>query len=330
MVRHAWHAAAAAALTLPLSACVFFLSPFPATLSQVVAKTDLSSVIPAADADSYQPCVLTPTGGDFVVLMKPNSSTDPCALVLDSDLHLIQSYTHSQLALSGGGGFAITDASGDAALGGVSFTTSALAQGLAPSGSLNGTRLSAPSFSSPNAGKNDVNFPYSGSTITYQQYSLWSSTPDSPTHTAQVDAAGNSYQVEGVYNVDDTPAAGSVVLVLSEQGDSSHVTFVRIPLYDLTTSATGFPKSPLLSNYTWKSYDSVPSSSIGFAGDCMVGYSENDRALNRYSLSNFDVIQSLPIGSSDYRLQYAYRPSGGYAVIYDPTARTLTKVANWW
>ncbi|HTO23810.1 MAG TPA: hypothetical protein VMQ10_15155 [Spirochaetia bacterium] len=329
MVTRVARIVAAAALVLPLTTCVFFLSPFPGTLSQVVAKADVSALIPAADADSYQPCVLTPTGGDYVVLVKQYSSADPCALVFDSSLNFIQSYTHSQLGISGGGAFAMTDASGNAAMGGAAFTASDLAQGAGASASSPLVQLSAPGFSSPNALKNDVNFPLNGSTITYQQFSSWISA-DSPPHTAQVDAAGNSYQVVGVYNVDDTPAAGAVVLVLSQQNNSSNVTFVRIPLYDLTASITNSLKSPLLSNYTWKNYDNVPASSIGFAGDCMVGYSESNRALNRYSLSNFEVIQSLPIGNSDYHLQYAYKPTGGYSVVYDPTARTLTKVANWW
>ena len=34
-------------LALPLSACIFVASVFPATLSQIVARADLSAVIPA-------------------------------------------------------------------------------------------------------------------------------------------------------------------------------------------------------------------------------------------------------------------------------------------
>ena len=342
MVRRVARIVAAAAFVLPLTTCVFFLSPFPGTLSQVVAKADVSSVIPASSANSYQPYVLTPLGGEFVVLMNRQTGVDPTIVVFDSTLNLVQAYTYSQIASWGwiGGSVAMVGADQNATLGSVAFSASELAQvNVNPSWTLNGTQLYAPSFSSPSAQKNEANFAFGGATpagptITYQQFQWWDSPADF-TFTVQVDAAGNNYQVQAVYNVDDTPTAGAVVLVLADPNNQSHITFVRVPLADVWAAvppAGSLPtlKSPLLSNYTWKSYYNVPASSIGFAGDCMVGYAEDSRSLNRYSLSSFDVIQSLPIGSSDYHLQYAYRPSGGYAVIYDPTARTLTKVANWW
>jgi len=334
MVKRLLRTLAAAALVLPLTACIFVLSPFPSTLSQVVAKADVSSVVPAANAGNYQPCVLTPTGGEFVVLMNRTMGMDPVAVILDSNLNLIQTYTNTQASgwSAGwtGGSVAMTDAAGRAAIGSVWFSAYYLGYvGAPPSGNLGSARLYAPSFPSPNAQTDDVNFNFTAGSISYQQYDwMWSSLIF--TRIVQVDTAGNSYQVQAVYNVDDTPSAGAVVMVLTEPTNSSHVTFVRIPLADLTGIPTASLKNPLLSYYTWKSYDSVPSSSIGFAGDCMVGYDQSSRTLNRYSLSTFDVIQSLPIGNSDYRLQYAYQPAGKYAVIYDPSARTITKVARWW
>jgi hypothetical protein len=36
------------------------------------------------------------------------------------------------------------------------------------------------------------------------------------------------------------------------------------------------------------------------------------------------------VGRSIDRLQYAYKMTGGYSVVYNERTRTLAKVANWW
>jgi hypothetical protein len=323
---------AAALLLLPLSACIFVLSPFPATLSQVVAKTDLSSLIPAGSGNGYRPFIVSPTGGEFVLLMSYGS--DPVVIVMDSNLAFIQSYTLGQLqtlytSYDPGGHLAMTNAEGNAEISNVAFSAMDLSSvGAGPSWVGNATLLS-PGFGSPTAQKDVIDFDAAaGNSLGYVIWP-WFYPPgtDIPCGVTLINASGGSYQVEAVFDVDDTPSAGEVVLVLSDNGNSSHVTLVAIPLYDILNGSVA---SPLLSNYASKTLSNIASSSIGFAGDCIVAYSQDSGSLKRYSLSTFEEISSLPVGEVSYRIQYAYNASGGYSVVYDPDARTITKVANWW
>ncbi len=329
MVRRLSRVVTGALLVLPLSACIFVLSPFPATLSQVVARSDLSTVVPAGQGQMYRPFIVTPTGGDFVILLSNAMSVDPVAVVLDSDLHLIQTYTSSQLSAWGftGGWLAITDAIGDAVIGSLRFSASELSTvGAAPTGGSIGTSLNSPGFGSPSNGTNEVNFTVAGNLLTYSRYSNWASLGTSSG--LQINAAGGSYWIEAVFNVDDTVGAGSVVLVLTEAGNSSNVTFVALPLVDVTLNTL---LSPLLSAYPSRSYTNLQASSIGFAGDSIVAYSYDAGLLNRYSPSTFDKISSLLVGRTGrHDPKYAYKATGGWSVVFDPESRTLDKVANWW
>ena len=337
MVRILTRLLATLALVLPLASCIFVLSVFPPTLSQVVARADLSGTIPAGAGSQYRVYVVTPTGGDFVILMNRNSSMDPAAVVMDSNLQLIQTYTAFQLNGWGitNGSTLMTDASGNVALRDHWFGASDLTTiNHNPSGTLGGAILFDPGFCSPYWQKNDVNFQMTGgNTLTYTQYQWWGLPPDFTSSPIQINGAGGNYRVAAVYNVDDTPSAGKVVLVLSEQNNSSNVTLVAIPLADVVHASPLLPTvaSPLLNNYPYKVLTNINSSSIGFAGDSLVAFSYDSHSLKRYSLTPpFNEIGSIPMGKSNDQLQYAYRMTGGYSVVYDEETRKLTKVANWW
>jgi hypothetical protein len=83
--------------------------------------------------------------------------------------------------------------------------------------------------------------------------------------------------------------------------------------------------------YPNASYNNVDSSSVVFAGDCLVAYSYDSRALVRYSLTPpFKEISQLPVGQNVHPLSYASKADGSYSVQFDQTTRVLTKVAKWW
>ncbi len=63
MVRNLVRLLVTAAVALSLASCFFALTAFPPTLTQVLARADLSSVIPAGAGSQYQPYIVTPTGG---------------------------------------------------------------------------------------------------------------------------------------------------------------------------------------------------------------------------------------------------------------------------
>ena len=321
-------------LILPLSACIFVMSVFPTTLSQVVARADLSAVIPANTGSQYQPFIVTPSGGEFVLLMRTNGGPDPVTIVMDSNLKVIQTYSLSQLngwGYDGIGYRPMLNAEGTVEFSNIAFSTGDLST-VNHNASFGGhPSVIGPGFGSPTGTANDINFTTgTGNTLSYAQWSWFYAPFEFNSNPAVVNATGGNYRVVAVYDVDDTPAAGEVVLVLSDQGNSSNVYFVAIPLVDIVTPP-GNVSSPLLSNYPYKTLSNVDAFSVGFAGDSLVAYSNDSNSFKRYSVTPpFNEIGNLSADKSKSQLQYAYKTTGGYYVVYDQSARTLTKVANWW
>jgi len=331
MVRTLARLLATVAILQPLTSCFLTLTAFPPTLSQVLARADLSSVIPAGAGSQYQAFIVTPTGGEFVILLNTSGSMDPGAIVLDSNLKTIETYTLAQLTAWGvtPGGTLLTDAAGNVAFNNKYFSAAELASGNNPGPSGVSAALNGPCFSSPAASSNNVDFQVSGGNLSYNQYnSAWGGpVPRGP---FQVSSTGANYQIVAVYDVDDTPSAGEVVLVLSDSGNSLYL--VAIPLLNILS---GGITPAILSNYPSTTLSNISNSSIGFAGDSLVAYSYNSNSLVRYSVKPpFNQISSLFIGNnsgnSNGNLQYVYKMTGGYSVVYDQAARKLTKVANWW
>jgi hypothetical protein len=254
---------------------------------------------------------------------------------MDSDLKLIQSYSLAQLTgwyalYDGNANFPMTNAEGNVEISNVAFSSGNLSTvGASPSYGPN-CPVKEPGFGTPNGGKEDFNFKVTGgNTLTYEQWNLFYAPFEFNSNPLFVNASGGNYQVVAVYDVDDTPTAGEVVLVLSDQNNSSNIYFVAIPLVDILHF--GNVASPLFGNYPYTSLRNVDASSIGFAGDSLVAYSQDSNSLKRYSTTPpFREIDSLSVGKSNSHLQYAYKMTGDYSVVYDEETRKLTKVANWW
>ncbi|MGA2481447.1 MAG: hypothetical protein ABSG63_22140, partial [Spirochaetia bacterium] len=317
---------------LPLSSCIFFFSAFSPLLTQVVARTDLSSVIPSGAAKDYAVYCVTayaPPQGEFVLLMNRNASVDPRVIVLDSSLNLIQTYTSAQL--NGWGAFSgstiMEEADQNIEIGNFGFSaTNLLTVGASPSWNANQS-VFGPSFSSPLRQKNVINFQVTGvNVLTYSQWQWWT-TNNFNAAVAIKSTADTQFQVDAVYNIEDSLSAGRVILVLGEQG-SSTMHIVALPLAAVCTN-TLLPA--LFDNYPHASYSNLDSSSVGFAGDCLVAYSYQDHALVRYSLTPpFGVLSTLPVGQGAHQITYAYKADGSYSVQLDQSTRMLTKVARWW
>ena len=74
----------------------------------------------------------------------------------------------------------------------------------------------------------------------------------------------------------------------------------------------------------------LESTSIGFASNCLVAYSEDSKTLNRYDLS-FNTIDKTTFGHPrDRQLLFSYRQQGGFFVTFDQSTLQLTKYATWW
>jgi hypothetical protein len=331
MVRTLARALAILFFVLPLASCIFFFSAFSPLLTQVVARTDLSSTIPAGAAKDYEAYCVTayaPPPGEFVLLMNRNASVDPRVIVMDADLHIIQSYTSAQL--SGWGAFSgsiiMEQADQNIEIGNFGFSATNLRSiGSNPSWNAN-QPVFGPSFSSPLRQKNDINFQVTGGNLlTYSQWQWWA-TNDFNASIAIKSTPDTQFQVVGVYNIEDSLSAGRVILVLGEQG-SSTMHIVALPLAAVCANSL---TPALFDNYPHASYANMDTSSVGFAGDSIVAYSYDERALVRYFLTPpFGVISKLPVGQ-ETQLTYGYKADGSYSVQLDQGTRMLTKVAKWW
>jgi hypothetical protein len=334
MVRIVARCVAVLALVFPLASCIFFASAFPPTLTQVVARTDLSTVIPEGSGSKYAVYGVSATAappGEFVLLMNRTFSGDPMVVVLDSSLNLIQTYALAQLDGWAVGSFSgnslMADAGGNVEIGKLGFSADDLrAVGGPPSNGNNNPPVSGPSYCSPMAQSNDINFQASGDTLTYEHYHPWW-TPSPHAPCAIKGTTGVQFEVAGVFNIADSPAGGSIILILREF-NSSTAYFIAIPGSDIFGDTV---QNPILSHYPSATVSNLDTSSIVFAGDSLVAYSYDSHALVRYQLTPpFGEISRLMVGQSLHPLTYASKADGSYSIQFDQTTRVLAKVAKWW
>ena len=269
MVRNLARFFMTAAIVLTLASCIFGMSVFPMNLTQVVARADLSAIVPGRLRLTVPAVHRDANGGEFVILIRRNSGIDPVVYVMDSDLTLIQSYSLAQLTAwyalyDGTAKFSMTNAEGNVEISNLAFSAGDLSTvGKSPSYPPNAP-VGQQGFRTPNGQKEDFNFRVTGgSTLTYEQWNWFYAPFEFNSNPVQVSASGGNYQVVAVYDVDDTPTAGEVVLVLSDQNNSSNVYFVAIPLVDILTF--GSVASPLFGSYPYRALNNLDASSIGFA-----------------------------------------------------------------
>ena len=183
MVRVTLRAALVCAMALALSACILALSPFPLTLTQIVARKDLTGMIPAGSGSDYTPYAIragmAPATKDFVVLCSGNISDDPPVIILDSNLNLVQAYSASQLSGWGGlvGSQLLVDDGGYVVMSnfGLSVSNLTTVPTISPT-EVPPTAVARPSFSSTYGYDDYVNFQASSGTLSYVH---WKSHSDS-------------------------------------------------------------------------------------------------------------------------------------------------------
>lgn len=265
--------------------------------------------------------------------MRTNGGVDPVVFVMDSNLKLVQTFTLAQMTAwtyDGIGNFPMMNAEGNVEISNIAFSAGNFTTAAGPSWVGHPT-VQFPGFGSPNANMNDINFTMAGgNSLTYSQWNWFYPSIVFNSAAVLVNGAGGNYNVLAVYDVDDTPAAGEVVLVLSDMSNNMYL--VAIPLFNILNNTVA---TPLFSSYPSTTLTNFSSSSIGFPGDSFVAYNYNSNSLVRYSAKPpFNQLNSLSMGNNSGKnngnLKYAYKMTGGYSVVYDQVARTLTKVANWW
>jgi hypothetical protein len=303
---------------LCLHACVFYLSAFSQTLTQMTAKKDLTGIITAGDGNNYQPFVVTTGGQDFVILTTGNT-LDPRIIVLDSNLNLIQAFTSSQLSAFGvgsyAGNWALSDDAGLPVIGDFRFTS------LVAPPTFNNDTLSNPSFSSPAGADDYINFQISSSTFQYTRVSShWTVSTNPPT--ILVGGPSGLNGVQAVFDVSDNTSAGQVVVVVNA-GPTVYLVSVPLSAFQLNSVGTLF-------SYPSTAMSNLESTSIGFSGNCLVAYSYDTQTINRYDLS-FNLIDTRTFTHpSNQQLQFSYKSIGGFFVTFNPSTLQLVKYATWW
>jgi len=319
--------ALAAALGL-LGTCDFFtLSTFPATASQLAAQRDLSAEIPASFARTFALSAVTAGSIDLVFLATQLPYDGAHLIVMDKDLHVLQTFSLQDL-INFGASFssagAIRGTAGDVSIQGLHWSVTAM--GL--SSPVTFTTSPEPgAFCVTDGTDNYAGFNISGNTLSYYGYSaVWAVFNNYYPYPLSTNAAA-SFNLIGAY---DDPSLADVVLIFEENNSAQDYCFT-------------FPKSQLLGG-------------LAFSPDLQTNYPplQTYRADNRliaYTQNGYIKFQKEPNGqggtfirldmagntlpyslryTEDTDIQIATRNAGGWYYEYNRTTRMVRKISAWW
>jgi hypothetical protein len=324
---------------LALGSCgIFFVSPFPAGLSQTLAVRDFSSEIDDTSLDEFQPFVLE-SGGTRLILLVGGQlyPTDkPWLFVMREDLTPAQDpFTLADLSTivsPFNGNRAMVDVNGRVAVGNALFdVTGAAITPFGAAGSMGG--LYSGGFPTTTGGDNIVELGSTGFFFSWRRYDFsWN---DLGTFSRQIRSPSRNLWLRNVF-ADPNPATTTVILAFEENRDSTTDTsttyFVRVPRSGFNGSlANNFMDDTL--NYPSMSKTELESSHMGFTSDGIVAYDYTSQSWLMFPFDAPNVVQSMYVGNISNELDsqsIAWSYSGGYACVYDKRSRTLSKVAAWW
>jgi len=326
---------------LALSSCgIFFVSPFPTTLSQTLAVRDFSAEIDDPSLDEFRPFVLESGATRLILLVggQPYPDYKPWLFVMREDFSLAQppfTLEHLELAIgtSVNGTRAMVDSEGYIVLGNVRF--SIVGDTIAPEGPAGGLGgLYSWGFPTTTAGDNIVNLGSSGLTLDWRRYnSGWNDLGLSPS--CHIRSSGRNLQLRDVFAAPN-PMATTVILAFEEDKDPTTETsttyFVRVPRAQFAGSpANNFLEHQV--NYPSITKVDVDSANMGYTSDGIVAYEYSSQSWVMFPFDAPNVVQSLYVGNIEHerdnqRVSWSY--SGGYSCVYDRRTRSLSKVAKWW
>ena len=326
-------ALAAAAVTLSLASCdVLFDGYYSAEISQATAIADLSAVVPASSAATFNLSILKSGSDEYVLLYSsvPFDSTQNHLVVLSPGLAVLKSFTGDDISLLPPGGVAFSGSSavthltdGHIVIGNVDSIPSP--GGLTLLSTLNSVTLSGPTIVGPaSAPFTWTNFNAGPSNLTWSVYNnAW-------VPLASVSQPlGKQVQLRGVFT-DPESSQHNVALLVFDDSSSDTQYFIQVPKDpDIVNGLFG---PPLFNNpaYTAFTKTGLGSGDIFATSDSIVGYESNSRSWLRFAPSNPDAVTRLYTGNRKQDLKTAFSFSGGYYCTWDPDLRTLTRHEDWW
>jgi FAD/FMN-containing dehydrogenase len=319
---------------LALASCQLFLSgPFPAELSQVTARVDLSSTISASSASGFNLSILKAGTIEYVLLYSsdPTDSSRAHLVVLSPDLKVLNTYTEDDINstvapvfISFAGNSAVAHPSdGTIVIGNVVATPSA--GGLALSSKLLSSSLNSWTIVDPSLPKDTwsgffVDQP-TGSLIGTMYASDWSSsTPFSK-------PLGRPVQLCGVFTDPESAVSNVVILVFSDNNTLSFFQVRKNP--DLMTGLVSIPFFTNPSSVLFTK-NGLSQNEIFTTSDSIIGYDYNSRSWVRFTPADPGSEARLSTGVRKQDLKDAFSFSGGYYCTWDPDTRTLVRKADWW
>jgi len=339
MVRKLRIAGMTAAVLLALGACqVLFVGVFPPAAGQLTAQADLSAQVAAGTASYFRLQVVSAGGSDYVLLFTNFTfdSTKIHLLILDSRLHILNTYTLAELVAlpTAGdpfsGGFAMTDLAGQVVIGNLWFDA-------APDGfvfsskSPPGFQLDHPSITGlPAYLYNEINFRITAGNLASDEYFpdwSYSNSFSPPLGTPNPAPAGQLY-LTGVF-ADRESAAAPNVLVFRD-GGSQRTYFLRIPKGDIASGYAGLV-TDIFTDYgaSLVVKENLDGESIAVTREGIVAYDNQEDALVRFTLDDPGSVSPLPLPRNG-RMQVAAGFRGDFCVLWDPDTRALTRYEKWW
>jgi len=330
-------AAAGLLAALALVSCEALVSgPFPESLGQATIRADLSGVIAAADATTFNLAISRSYGFEFVILYSTTSSNpaSPHLVVMSPTLTVTSSSTLKDLPFFDGSSVFAHLFDGHIVVG--NFDGLATARGLQSAGqipntvplsgwSIIGARLPTMSAYAWSGFQIDP-----GNTMTYNAYlDDWS--PDPPTALSRivrpVDQSNPPLRIDGVFTNPEDEAGNESLFVFGDSGSSTEY-FVRIPKSpDLETP----PATAVFSSgYPTFTKGDLDSGSIAVTSDGVVAFDGSAGSWIRFTLSDPGKVTSLHIGRRGPHESSAFSFSGGYYCIWDADTRTVTRYEDWW
>ncbi len=333
----------AAAAILVAGSCLLFLSacqqlfggPFSGVVAQQTAMADLSGVISASAAPTFNLSILKSGGGEFVLLYSSAGFDGGQAhlLVLSPDLKVLDAYTMNDILALSPVGSPMTGTSavthlvdGTIVIGDVTAMPSngklLLLNKLSPPNTPVNVQLQGSTIVGPStASRTWTAFGAGSGSISWTVYaSDWSSA------TTMSQQLGQAMQLGGVFTDPEDQGHNAAVLVFS---DGSTTRFVQVPKDpDLVN---GLPGPPLLDNpaYPQFSKPGLDYTDIHVTADSIIGYENGSRSWARFTTSdpgNETLLYSPK--KSGQKTEFSF--SGGYFCTWDPGSRSITRAEKWW
>jgi hypothetical protein len=308
-------------------------STFPASVTQITARHDVSSLVSAPDAYSFSIGDVATPGHEYVVLASTLSTSGIRLIFMDTDLNVLLTLTAQDIAALGGSityATAKRDAFDRILVGDILFPTNAAGLVLPPT--VQSWIPQSAGFDSAVGGNfNLLGFDASGNGFSYNKFpDTWS--PASSFGAFPILAspgANTSFSVHGVFS-DPDPARQYTLFVLSDADTGLDHYFV-IPMTDLNS---GVLASPLQSFYEVFTKPTTDPNLLGYANGGFIrfvpsGGNARSGAFVRTDLSGNDQANQLPSYNLS-EIQIAYSQPSAFYFVYDMGTRSVTRMAAWW